>query len=645
MLATIRFVLALLFLSTTVAISQVDSGFAWVKPQPTGEILWDVENVGPGTFVAVSTNGFLYRTADGGQSWSAVGTELNGSLWSIDAKGSLVIATGKGGRAYRSHDAGRTWVHDRVPNLGQTLRDVAILDDSTVVAVGSNLSQSGVIVRSADGGRSWSIYDPELLVAFRSVHFIDSQHGWATGTYGLLLKTSDGGVSWTRDTNSVLSGTPLNTVRFRSRSTGMIAGDNGRLFVTHDGGVSWEAHPQRSNAMFQDGAWLDDSTVVVIGEHMQLRSTDSGRTWTDMRFGWRLFGSGFNENGTEGMAVGLGGEMFYTSNAGLRWTSRLQFGGGQRIYDIATLGDSQIVAVGYRGEVITSQDAGATWERTSVRVDDAFSNLTRVEYPSAGNTVALAEQGALFHSNSGGKEWSGALVRTSRFLQDLDFGDETTGWAVGNRLIVKTDDGGKSWRVDSTSVPELLWGVDAVTEDLVYVTGHGGLLYVSRDGGDSWTKIANPYTVRFSLVVADGEGRITLGWNGGLVHTTDGGKTWSDNRAPEGSDLRHFSFLSPEYGWCGQENGPLLITTDAGVTWEAREHGIRLSNSGNAVMNVVDLVEEDFGYIGGNDGYLMQYRDPKTTSVEDRGREKSDRTGIWHCLDLSFLGDTVDQRD
>ncbi len=599
------------------ASSQIDPGFSWVRPHPTGELLYDVENLGPGIFVAVSTNGFLHRTTDAGVTWSFIGTELDGSLWAIDTKSGLTVATGKGGRAYRSRDAGVSWTIDRIPDLGQTLSDVAVLNDMTVVAVSSNLSQTGVIVRSTDGGASWTIYDPDLLVAFRSVDFVDEMHGWATGTYGILLKTSDGGISWARDTTAMLYGTALNTVRFRDTLRGVVAGEFGKVFVTHDGGKNWNAYPQRSNAIFQDGAWLDDTTVVLTGEYLQLRSTDAGESWEDMRFGWRFLGMGFGIDRTEGMVVGIGGDMFHTSDGGVRWTSPYRSGGGERIMHMTAYGDSTLICVGGRGSVLTSHDAGYSWERSTARTDDDFNTLTRVAYPSEGNLVAIATEGYIVHSNSGGKEWGKALGKTPRYLQDLSFGDEVTGWAVGNRLLVKTTDGGKNWNVDSTSVPKLLWGVHAVSKDLVYVTGHGGILFVSRDGGERWIEIETPYTVRFSMVTANESGEITMGWQGGLVYSSDGGETWSDHRAPEGSDIRGFSFLTPQYGWCGQDTGPLLITTDAGATWTSREHGVRQSSFGQSMMKVVHAMERGRGYVAGDAGYVLEYRDPEVSGVDD----------------------------
>jgi len=87
--------------------------------------------------------------------------------------------------------------------------------------------------------------------------------------------------------------------------------------------------------------------------------------------------------------------------------------------------------------------------------------------------------------------------------------------------------------------------------------------------------------------------------------------------------LKHFSFLTPEIGWCGQDDGPLLTTTDAGRTWEPREHGIRTSSLGNAALSAVELIEPGYGFVAGGSGYILEYRDPEERGVQEVGGDRS----------------------
>lgn len=624
--------LTTLLLLTTSVISvtaQVDSGFSWVNPKPLGDPLWDVVWVEAESWVAVGDNGFVHRSGDGGVSWQSLHHELLGQLWTVHHGDGLTIAAGNGGRVYRSTDGGRTWDHNRVPDLGQVIRDVHVVSRHHIVGVGGNLSNTGRVVVSRDGGDSWDVVDPGIAISFRSVDFIDSLHGWATGTYGYFLSTSDGGDSWTHHPSETLYGAALNTIRFRSRDTGVAAGESGRLFTTHDGGFTWHASPQRDKSVFRDAAWLDDSTVVVTGEHQQLRSTDAGLTWNEMLVGWRFLGISFDPSGRIGMSVGIGGDMAYSSDRGETWVSRFRGKGGPNIEDLASHPSGGMIAVGYGGGILFSRDFGDTWDYAHAPYEN--DRLQRVAYPSPEHAVTFTAEGSLYHSDDGGESWNRRIHEFPRRLYDMSFADEQTGWITGDRVILKTVNGGITWSVDSTSVQHRLWGVQALSTTHAYATGDGGVLFYTENGGETWKEIENDFTVRFYMVRADEEGNITLGWLGGLVHSTDHGMTWSDNPAPEGSNLQHFSFLTPRIGYCGQHSNPMLSTTDAGVTWRKHEHGIRFSANGSGALEVTEAIAPGHVFLAGGSGIVLEFRDPAVSDVQD-GREAPEG------LDLSVWG-------
>jgi uncharacterized protein (TIGR03437 family) len=95
------------------------------------------------------------------------------------------------------------------------------LDFGWVVGAG------GVILRTTDGGLSWTALASGVSVNLRDVHFTDADHGWVVGDSGLILSTSDGGRTWTPETSSVA--TNLNSVFFTANGTGYAAGDGGAI--------------------------------------------------------------------------------------------------------------------------------------------------------------------------------------------------------------------------------------------------------------------------------------------------------------------------------------------------------------------------------------------------------------------------------
>jgi photosystem II stability/assembly factor-like uncharacterized protein len=66
--------------------------------------------------------------------------------------------------------------------------------------------------------------------SLRSVYFIDADTGYAVGTSGRLIKTTDGGTTW----NILWSTTSLdlNAVYFPSAETGYMVGVSGQIFKT-----------------------------------------------------------------------------------------------------------------------------------------------------------------------------------------------------------------------------------------------------------------------------------------------------------------------------------------------------------------------------------------------------------------------------
>lgn len=87
-----------------------------------------------------------------------------------------------------------TW--ERLPILGDFYLDV----DFPSPQVGYIIGNAGSILKSTDGGTSWSYLQDKNTYskhrAFRAVHFVNEQVGFIVGEHGLLWKTTDGGENW-----------------------------------------------------------------------------------------------------------------------------------------------------------------------------------------------------------------------------------------------------------------------------------------------------------------------------------------------------------------------------------------------------------------------------------------------------------------
>src|SRR6266851_4828376 len=128
---------------------------------------------------------------------------------------------------------------------GNSLNAVAVLDSDTVTAVGG----AGTILRTVDGGATWTFQASGTTKTLNGVSFVDADTGWAVGgtlAYsGTIVRTTNGGATWT----SQMSGArfPLYGVSFLNANIGTaVGGFRGvgtgtfeKIVRTIDGGATW----------------------------------------------------------------------------------------------------------------------------------------------------------------------------------------------------------------------------------------------------------------------------------------------------------------------------------------------------------------------------------------------------------------------
>lgn len=173
-------------------------------------------------------------------------------------------------------------------------------------------------------------------------------------------------------------------------------------------------------------------------------------------------------------------------------------------------------------------------------------------------------------------------------LLGIGFADEQVGVAVGGTgehdasLMARTMDGGRSWvPVDCEAVGRL-YAVDFATTEMGCAVGYGVVLH-TRDGGASWSAATCPGGVLPWLGgVAFADARRGFAVGGGdapvLWRSDDGGATWRDagGSLPDGArdrGLRAVAFFDAQNGVAVGSGGLLLHTADGGETWQLRAGG------------------------------------------------------------------------
>jgi photosystem II stability/assembly factor-like uncharacterized protein len=154
------------------------------------------------------SNPVIYRTADGGRSWTASAPLPNpanlasqGSTFvSITGRprafGSVVLVDGGGGQqtkdVFRSTDGGATWAY---ASTAPTFNPIAYVTATRWLQI----AQPGSSMETTDGGATWHSYTTDYGQAAPiapDVVFGDATVGYAT-VRGSIQRTTDGGAHWT----------------------------------------------------------------------------------------------------------------------------------------------------------------------------------------------------------------------------------------------------------------------------------------------------------------------------------------------------------------------------------------------------------------------------------------------------------------
>ena len=219
---------------------------------------------------AVGDAGVTLHTVDAGAQWTIVNTPAELSLRAVaQAHGTHVVAVGDDGALVVSADAGESWSVESAP--AQNFAGVAAApDDAWLVA-----SREGSIFRRGDDGVLQQVYaDPEQgFLAVATDHH--SLAAAAVGESGALVLSHDGGRTWSTQPSGTEN--TLHAVNVLDARTVLAVGEAGTTVRVDEYGFDVASYGPE--ALF--GLHVTpDGTGGAVGEHGRLLETrDGGRTW------------------------------------------------------------------------------------------------------------------------------------------------------------------------------------------------------------------------------------------------------------------------------------------------------------------------------------------------------------------------------
>lgn len=290
-----------------------------------------------------------------------------------------------------------SWTRQRSASLAW-LHAVFFIDQNRGWAVGSR----GTLLSTSDGGKSWLKSSPTEDV-IRDLFFNDDQNGWIVcerNIYDLktsdeprayLMKTSDGGTHWKRvNLRGAEVDARITRAIFRPDGNGWAFGEGGAIYTTHDAGANW-------------------LKLQAPTRHLLL-----GGTFIDENYGW---------------LVGAGATILQTSDGGDSWQqSRLPNTANVRINSASFVDTRLGWAVGGGGVIYRTANGGRSWQEQS---SGAVADLLDVKFLDAVEGWAVGAEGTLLHTTDGGLNWRIESSGTPHALERIFFTDRSHGWAVG----------------------------------------------------------------------------------------------------------------------------------------------------------------------------------------------------------------------
>ncbi len=488
-----------------------------------------------------------------------------------------------------------------------SINDLALLPNDRIVAVGTGAT----IMITDDFGETWNIQcqpaNVDYETYFTSVYFIDKYTGYITGSHFTLLKTSDGGESWTQVSGGAVNHYfRYNKITFLDDSMGFLSGNywGDFLLKTSNGGSSWDTVLYPDQLDFSGFQFINQDTgyLTKAGIDYCFKSIDGGYTWDTLYVDpsiENLEACTFNFlNKDIAYIGGWRNEGSYrthiilkTKNGGESWYEVFN-GPSLIIQNIFFMNDDIGLCIGafpwYTNSLLRTDNAGETWQIIDTL---GFWFLEDICMDQNGTGLLTGRFGQIYKSIDYGFNW---IIKSSNFItnekvlnaqiiSDSTIIAVTTGGTGGvpDGAIIRSNDAGLTW-----SKPEI-WGlseprsISFVNDMLGFLCGaHFGFEYYKTvDGGLTWQQYydENNRMGPSSICFIDEQTGFIGGYNDDtwneIYKTIDGGETWNLIESEVMgfiSGIFDIEFKDDLIGYIAGDmsaGGSIIKTEDCGETW------------------------------------------------------------------------------
>jgi photosystem II stability/assembly factor-like uncharacterized protein len=543
-------------------------------------------------------------TTNAGATWSKrdqMDGPVNAFHFNTPTKG---YAVGPAGALYQQDNNEWYWA-PRSSGTAEDLHDVRIVGADTLYIVGAN----GTLLRSTNSSTtswpyitltqqtlppvsSWSAPSSGVADTLHATDFSGTT-GWAVGTGGKILKSTNTGATWTAQTFSKTR--PLRALHAVSSSVAIAVGDSGVTARTTNGGTNWTFTYSGVNTGLRGVAFATANVGWAVGASSVVRRTSNGISGT--------FNAAAVSPGVSGRLwiVGDGGSIFRSTNLDYAATLATVANGGisaQNLYGVHFVSTNVGYVVGSSGLIAKVTDGNTGWV---VQTSGTTQSLRHIWFNASDTSegYAVGDSGVFLRTTNGGTNWTsltssaGAAPTALRGVH----GTVDTVVAVGvTGIIVRTRAAGNS--ITNTTTLRSVW---PVTSALVYAAGAGGTILKTTNAGTNWTSLTSGtsqdlYGIRFR----DANNGYAVGNGGTLLQTTNGGSNWIPRTSGTGLNLRSVTIASADTAYATGVNGIMVKTGNAGGSWYVQE------TPTTAQLNHVYAYSKDLVFAVGLNGTILK---------------------------------------
>src|SRR4051794_30599146 len=543
------------------------------------------------------------------------------------AVGALAVLPGAASAAVQVGSSGWLWGNP-LPQ-GNTIRAMSFAGTQ-----GYASGDFGTLLHTTDGGATWTGLLSGTFTNLTEVQAIDGDSVFAGG--GCVARRSDdGGATFKR-----LAFTPVESSCreqlaggwFVTQSTGYLVLTDGTVLRTDNDGDTFAQKNPVPGTRAQGGT-VAPADVVFLSDAVGFASTADGRIFrtVDGATSWALVRGASGRairsfafvDGLHGVAVGDGAQHLTTADGGATWTAVDLGIGALDLSSVRCASAARCVATTTRGDQLVRVDSTeAAGPRLVTPAPDpifaaAFASPARIVVGGATGATAVSDDAGRTFSAIGGR-------LTGRFLRVRAGGQVGAAFAPGaDGTLAKTVDGGQTWTRGNVSTSEDVRDVSFPTNLAGYALDSAGGLFRTRDGGATWRPLDTGSTANASAVAAGGPGTVVLAGPRGIRRSTDAGDTFSAiaNRAVARAGLTAIDLA----GSTLVASGPRAIfrSADRGRTWRAVRRP-----SPNGFARAVDFVDARTGFWLDDDGRVFRTRNGGRSWSQLLGVGTSDAYGM-----------------